>query len=305
MSVQRMHSTLRQFLLVLAATSALAGLVSCSSSSGAGSNAQSPSAASPSSPSPAGPLSETYPNAIAVMGHSGTTGYNSDPSNPGLDANENSWATGENPAVNSIYSRLLALNPAIEGHNTTLGVDGSNIDNLASQVDQALALKPVPDLFMIQEVDNDMRCNGTDPDNYEPFAQTLATELTRIVGTAPKATILLVSSPPGTAQNYGEVVTELGGVPRLKNTGTGPCDMFNPSGKAVPAHWRYQDKVIKAYQAKLADVCKQFPTCIYDGGALYRMVITADDLAPDGQHLSIAGHAKQAALEWRILGLDS
>ena len=28
-------------------------------------------------------------------------------------------------------------------------------------------------------------------------------------------------------------------------------------------------------------------------------------LASDGQHLSIAGHAKQAALEWKILGFGS
>jgi hypothetical protein len=32
------------------------------------------------------------------------------------------------------------------------------------------------------------------------------------------------------------------------------------------------------------------------------MVITAEDLAHDRIHLSISGHRKQAALEWRILG---
>ena len=81
--------------------------------------------------------------------------------------------------------------------------------------------------------------------------------------------------------------------------------MFSPSGKAAPAHWRYQEAVIKAHRARLDEVCAQFPTCRYDDGALYAMTITADDLALDGQHLSIAGHAKQAALEWNILGLDS
>jgi zinc transport system substrate-binding protein len=29
------------------------------------------------------------------------------------------------------------------------------------------------------------------------------------------------------------------------------------------------------------------------------------DLADDGIHLPIAGHRKQAALEWRVLGLDT
>ena len=297
----------RELRLLVALTSAAACVVSCSSSGGTASPepAQATSSPTPSASSPAATPSETYPNAIVVLGHSGTTGYNSDPSSPGTDATENSWATGDNPAVDSIYLRVLALNPAVEGHNTALGVDGSTVEDLAPQVDQALALSPLPDLFMIQEVDNDMRCDGTDPDNYDPFAQTLTDAITRIVAAAPTATVLVVSSPPGTVQNYGEVVSELGGQARTNNTGTGLCDMFNPSGKPVPAHWRYQEKVIAAYQAKLAAVCKQFPTCVYDEGALYRMTITADDLAPDGQHLSIAGHAKQAALEWKILGLDS
>jgi lysophospholipase L1-like esterase len=236
------------------------------------------------------------------MGHSGTTGYYSNPSSPGNDVTGNSWATGDNPAVNSIYSRLLALNPAVRGHSTNLGVDGSNTDDLGAQVDSVLALKPLPDLFMIQEVDNDMKCDGTDADNYPHFAETMSGLLTRITAKAPKATILLVSSPPGTVQNYGKVVSKLS-VPKANNTGTGPCDLFSPSGKAVPAHWRYSEKVIQGYHAQLEAVCKQFPTCRYDGGALYRMVITAQDLAPDGQHLTIAGHRKQAELEWGILGL--
>ena len=77
---------------------------------------------------------------------------------------------------------------------------------------------------------------------------------------------------------------------KANNTGTGPCDMFSPSGKAVPARWQYQDAVIKGYQAQLAAVCRQFATCVYDNGALYGVRVTADDLAPDGEHLSIAGH---------------
>ncbi len=283
--------------LLLAATT----LLSCSSTAGDDKASAQPSA-SPSALGP--PQSETYPNAIVVMGHSGTTGAESDPDSPGTDARENSWATGDNPAVNSIYTRLLALNPAVQGHNTNLGVDGTNTDGLAAQVDQALALDPLPDLFMIQEVDNDIRCDGTDRDNYPHFAQNVTQALTRITEAAPDATVLLVSSPPGTVENYGAVAVELPGG-KANNTGTGPCDLFSPSGKAVPAHWRYQEKVILGYQGQLADVCQKFPSCVYDGGALYRMPVTAEDFATNGNHLTIAGHAKQAELEWGVLGLDS
>lgn len=288
-----------QWLTVALAAGTLA-LVACSSSSG-GSAAGRPSPSSVGSVAPSAPLSTTYPNSIAVLGHSGTTGANSDPADQGGDARQNSWATGDNPEVDSIYTRLLALNPAIKGHVWNFGVDGTSVDQLADQVAQAVAVTPIPDLFLIQEVDNDMRCDGTDPQNYAPFAQTLADNLRQLVAAAPKATILLVSSPPGTVTNYGAVVRQTPhGV--QANTGTGPCDLFDLDGRAVPAHWRYQEQVIRGYQARLAAVCRTFSQCRYDDGALYRMPITADDLAPDALHLSVSGHRKQAALEWAVLG---
>ena len=200
-------------------------LTGCSASdSGADATSASPSV---------GPASSKYPNAIVVLGHSGTTGAESNPSSPGNDDTRNSWATGDNPAVNSVYARLLALNPAVRGHNTNLGVDGTNVDDLGDQVDSALALKPLPDLFMIQEVDNDMQCDGTDPDNYLRFAKSMSDQLAKITAKAPRATILLVSSPPGTVENYGTIASRLPAA-KAANTGTGPCDLFSPSGRAVP-----------------------------------------------------------------------
>jgi hypothetical protein len=294
--------------LVMATTivALMAGvLTACSSSSTPATSAAATTSPSPShSPSTTVTPSATYPNAIVVLGHSGTTGANTDPQAPDTDNTSNSWATGDNPEVQSIYLRLLALNPAVRGHSTNLGLDGSDVGDLRRQVDLALELTPLPDLFMIQEVDNDMRCDGSDPDNYAAFARTLSDDLAAIVAKAPKSIILLVSSPPGTVNNYGRIVARLE-AGKQANTGTGPCDLFNPAGKVVRSHWKYQDEVTRHYQAQVAAVCKQFATCRYDGGALYRMKIAAADLAYDGMHLSVSGHRKQAALEWKVLGLGS
>jgi hypothetical protein len=60
------------------------------SSSGTGSPPTASAAAQPSS---------KYPNAIAVLGHSGATGFDSDPAHPGEDTTANSWATGDNPST--------------------------------------------------------------------------------------------------------------------------------------------------------------------------------------------------------------
>jgi hypothetical protein len=262
-SSSRSRRCSRRPIWLLALTGAVVSTSSCSASTEAGGAAAPAGTVSPSQSRsvPGPPEPGKYPNAIVVLGHSGTTGFNSDPEFPSSDARANSWATGDNPAVHSIYDRLLAVNPAVAGHNSNFGVDGSDIGALAAQVDQALALNPLPGLFMIQEVDNDMQCDGTDTDNYEQFAQALAAQLARITKAAPRATILLVSSPPGTVQNYGEVVAALPEA-RANNTGRGPCDMFSPAGEAVPAHWQYQETVIKAIRPSSARSARRSPPAV-------------------------------------------
>jgi hypothetical protein len=280
-----------------AVTLGLAMLLAACSSGGTGSPAAATTSAAAAQPS------GKYPNAIAVLGHSGATGFDSDPNQPGVNAKGNSWATGENPAVDSIYLRLFALNPALRGHNVNVAVSGSNVDNLASQADEALDTQPLPDLFLIQTVDNDIQCDGTDAQNYAPFAATLTDVLKKLTAAAPKAKILIVSSPWATVDNYAKVAAQLDG-PRAHNSGTGICDLFDPSGKPVPTHWRTLEGITLHYLGELKTVCAEFPACQYDNDALYHMPITTADItASDGSHLTISGLRKQADLEWRVLGI--
>jgi hypothetical protein len=62
-----------------------------------------------------------------VIGHSAATGYNSDLSDPGVDVKANSWATESDPDVESIYLRLLATDPTVEGNAWNYAVSGSEI----------------------------------------------------------------------------------------------------------------------------------------------------------------------------------
>ena len=64
-------------------------------------------------------------DSIAVLGHSGATGTMSDPGDPSRDAHENSWATGDNPEVESIYLRLREDHPDLKGHNFNAAVNGT------------------------------------------------------------------------------------------------------------------------------------------------------------------------------------
>ncbi len=241
----------------------------------------------------------TYPDSIVVLGHSGATGYNSDPAYPNSDIKENSWATGSNPAVNSIYRRILARNPGIEGHVFNVATDGSNVTDLMRQAREAVAVRPMPELFLIQSVDNDIHCDGTDPQNYKPFAATLRRTLEFINKRAPRAQIFLVSQW-ATVKNYTSVIKTIPDK-RVEESGDGLCNVFDRSGRLRPSGMASQQQIVDAYHARLASTCAAVARCRYDRGALQRMVIVRGDLSPDANHLSIRGHAKMAAKVWAAL----
>src|SRR5205809_5971798 len=74
-----------------------------------------------------------YPSSIASTGDSITRAFNTC-SFPYIDCPQNSWSTGTSSTVNSIYLRLLALNPAISGHNSNRAVSGARMADLAGQM---------------------------------------------------------------------------------------------------------------------------------------------------------------------------
>src|SRR6516225_6541691 len=99
---------------------------------------------------------------IIALGHSALTGENSDPQSPGVVALRNSWATGANPAVDSIYQRLAAVDPAFRGHAVNAAVGGATAATLVGQATEALRVVPNPRLVIIEIIGTDIRCNGSD-----------------------------------------------------------------------------------------------------------------------------------------------
>jgi len=70
-----------------------------------------------------GAASPAYPDSIAVIGHSFATGEGV--TGPRAFRLRNSWVTGDTAAVQSLYSRILARNPAIRGNKFNLAVGGA------------------------------------------------------------------------------------------------------------------------------------------------------------------------------------
>jgi hypothetical protein len=255
---------------------------------------------SPSDPESTGPAATPELDAIAVVGHSGATGTMSDPANPMRDAVENSWATGDNPEVQSLYLRLLRTHPALEGHNYNGAVNGTTVSRLAEQFDTVLqSAEVVPDVVLIQSIDNDMRCDGTDATNYRPFADTLDEQLTAISARAPGAQFYFTSQWADVEAWTRWAAHQEAQV--LDNSGSGPCDVFDATGRPRPAGIRSTQRIVDAYWARIERVCAAHEGCFTDGGAEQRFVPTDRDLSVDLNHLSIAGHAKYAAIAWQAL----
>jgi hypothetical protein len=66
-----------------------------------------------------------YPSSMDALGASNTVGFNTDCPDAWMDCPDNSWATGTNPAVDSVYQRLLALDPQLAGNNANDAESGT------------------------------------------------------------------------------------------------------------------------------------------------------------------------------------
>ena len=167
-----------------------------------------------------------YPDSITVLGHSGSTGENSDPDRPGIEVRENSWVTGTNPEVDSLYLRVLEHNPAIEGHNMPYSQGGATVDQLATQAFTLLDTDRRPDLIVIQIMDNDLTC-PLDASALSHFESSLTATLKKLAGAAPRSSQFVVSQ-------FGSVPTyarSLSRDERAAQGGTGPCAfMTRPAG---------------------------------------------------------------------------
>jgi lysophospholipase L1-like esterase len=227
----------------------------------------------------------------------------SDAEDPSRDATENSWATGENPVIRSIYQRLAQQHPAMRGHNYNFAVNGTAVDNIESQLQRLVAeADPLPDVVIVQTTDNDMRCDGSDPENYAAFGWTLDRMLRLVQEKVPDVALFLVSRW-ATEQTWATLASRH---PEhvAANSGSGPCDVFTSDGKVRRAGIRSRPSIVDGYWAEVDKVCAALPDCYTDGAAMQTMRVTDRDVAADLNHLSIEGHTKMAAIAWKAFPAD-
>lgn len=238
-----------------------------------------------------------YPDSIAVLGHSQATGENTEPYAAG-DTKSNTWATGTNPAVNSVYIRGLEQNPDLEGRAYNYAEPSATIEMINTQA--SLAAAKSPDLVMIQTIDADIVCPATDAD-YERFGDGVAAVLDTLKKGSPSTRVFIVSQY-GSPETYFESLTgqqrrELGSM----MGGPGPCAFVDSQGKLVREEVDRLENIIRAYEQQIAEVCEAEDNCEHDHGAFSEAVDKPGDYTDDLNHLSIQGHSRAAELAWEAM----
>lgn len=235
------------------------------------------------------------PIGVIAIGHSGLTGEGTGGTFEAVK--ENSWATGTSPEVNSVYMRLTTVRPETEGHVANLAQGGASASTLSAQAEAALNIVPSPQLVIIATIDNDIRCDGSDPEHVAEFGLDVE-EALRLITNASNSRILLVEQAGRPSPEFVEQLVAHDPDVKSALTGTGICDFYDPEGNLVEENFETLTGIIEAYEAEQARVCARFPQCETDGGVRAAYIDTLENFASDWAHFNIRGQAAQAELIW-------
>jgi hypothetical protein len=245
------------------------------------------------------PAAEPYtgfPGSLAVLGHSQATGENTEPYEG--DPKNNTWASGTNPEVESVYQRVLAHNPQTRDNVFNYAQPSASIWAIASQAEQAVAERP--DLVLVQAIDADIMCPASRTD-YQDFGDGVAAVLDTIASESP-STRVFFTTQYGSPDTYVESLTpaqrrELGS----RMGGPGPCAFVGQEGRIVREEINRLEQIIVGYEQRMAEVCDARPNCDHDHGAFSNIVELSGDYTEDLDHLSIQGHARAAKVAYAAL----
>jgi lysophospholipase L1-like esterase len=237
-----------------------------------------------------------YPNSIAATGDSITQAVNS--SAVGLNP-ENSWATGTNGSVNSVYSRILAQNPGISGHRFNDSVSGAKMVDLNGQASNAVSQGAglVTILMGANDVCTSSEATMTSVSTFRSqFAQAMAT----LSAGLPGARIAVGSIPD--IYNLWSILKDDSSA-RLAWFAFGICQSMlgNPQSMAqadVDRRNNVRQRNID-FNTQLAEVCAQYIHCHFDNNAAFNMAFTPAHVSTiDYFHPSVMGQTLAASVGW-------
>jgi lysophospholipase L1-like esterase len=238
-----------------------------------------------------------YPDSMAALGDSITRAFNANGTFGEQPANV--WATGSSPSVNSVYSRFVAVHPAMTGNAYNDSVSGAQMTNLNAQAANAVAQGA--DLVLILMGANDV-CTSSEA-TLTPTA-TLKSQLQTALNTLsvglPDSRILVFSIPD---------IYNLWNILHNDNTAASRWTMFgicqsmllNPQSTAPADETRrlnVRQRNMDDNDA-IRDACAEYAHCIFDNYIGFNTPFTPAHVSTlDYFHPSVAGEALIAQLAW-------
>ncbi|MCB5164867.1 SGNH/GDSL hydrolase family protein [Streptomyces bambusae] len=260
---------------------------------GAGERAAGAAARPPAKPVP---VWNRNPDSIAAVGDSITRGF--DACSVLADCPEASWATGNDPAVRSLASRLLGPAGAAD-RSWNFARTGARMADLPGQL--AAAAEQRPELVTVMAGANDAcRTSAASMTPVEEFRSDFAKGLGRLRKALPKTQVYVSSVPDlmrlwetGRDSPLGRQIWKLGICPSML------ADPEAVDAAAAKRRAAVQARVV-AYNTVLREVCGRDPLCRYDGGAVFRYPFTVSQLSRwDWFHPGKDGQARLAELAHR------
>jgi lysophospholipase L1-like esterase len=222
----------------------------------------------------------------------------------GGETPNNSWSTGTNPAVNSTYQRLLAINPAIAGNRANMASNGRRMVHMAEQA----AAMPADTQYVEVALGGNDLCRSTvaEMTSVEDYRAQFVAGLEAIAQRAPEALISAYTVPdifnlwyiryaPGSYN--GQQSSQAGVARTYVNLSVIPCLslLANPSSVSeADMARRFQVRArTMAYNEVIIEECDKVLRCRHDDGATFDL---SSNRGPDGEYLDRS--------EWRFVDTD-
>ncbi|WP_330330234.1 SGNH/GDSL hydrolase family protein [Streptomyces sp. NBC_00536] len=244
----------------------------------------------------AAPRWNTAPASIAAVGDSITRGF--DACSVLADCPEVSWATGNDPEVHSLATRLLgeALTPE---RSWNYAVTGARMADLGGQLTEAAAQHP--DLVTVMVGSNDAcRPTASSMTSVADFRADFEKALAGLRAAAPKTQVYVSSVPDlqrlweqGKGSAMGRQIWKLGICQSML------ADAESVTAGATARREKVRARVVE-YNEALRQVCAKDELCRYDGGAVFQYPFTTEQLSHwDWFHPGKDGQARLAELAHR------
>ncbi len=175
---------------------------------------------------------------------------------------------------------------------------GARASALVAQATSALAAVPVPLLAIVQTLDNDIRCDGS---NIAAVGQHLAEGLTVIHDASPNTQIIVVGQLGRPSADYITALVAFDPRTKADLTWDDDCSFYDADGKIRLSGIQKLSDVVDAYEVETAQVCATVPNCSTDGGVRRTWKDKIEYFSPDHAHLNVTGQAAEALQMWPVV----